>query len=51
VLLVFAIGPAIAHLISAALIARFPLDAAAYAAVRVGLDRRELPEGGLSGRS
>jgi glycoside/pentoside/hexuronide:cation symporter, GPH family len=41
-LLVFAIGPAIAHLISAALIMRFPLDAAAYSAIREGLDRREM---------
>jgi glycoside/pentoside/hexuronide:cation symporter, GPH family len=47
VLLVFAIGPAIAHLISAALIARFPLDSVAYAAIRVGLDRREMKGAGV----
>jgi len=40
-LFVFALGPAIAHLISAALIARFPLDAVAYAAVRRELDERD----------
>src|SRR3546814_13414607 len=33
-LLVFALGPAIAHAFSAALLARFPLDEAAHAEIR-----------------
>lgn len=37
-LLVFALGPAIAHAISAALVARFPLDAAAHSEIRRQLD-------------
>lgn len=36
--LVFALGPAIAHALSAALIARFPLDEAGYAEIRRQLD-------------
>jgi glycoside/pentoside/hexuronide:cation symporter, GPH family len=40
-LLVFALGPAIAHLISAALISGFPLDASAHAAIRRELDERD----------
>lgn len=38
VVLIFALGPALAHLISAALIARFPLDAKAHAEIRRQLD-------------
>jgi glycoside/pentoside/hexuronide:cation symporter, GPH family len=38
---VFALGPAIAHLISAALISGFPLDATAHAAIRRELDERD----------
>lgn len=41
-LLVFAIGPAVAHLVSAAWIIRFPLDAVAYSTIREGLDRRAM---------
>lgn len=37
-LLVFGLGPAIAHALSAALIARFPLDEAAHAEIRRQLD-------------
>ncbi len=37
-LIVFALGPAIAHAFSAALIARFPLDEAAHAEIRRQLD-------------
>ncbi|WP_422060720.1 MFS transporter [Sphingopyxis sp.] len=37
-LVVFALGPAIAHAFSAALIARFPLDEAAHAEIRRQLD-------------
>lgn len=37
-LLVFALGPAIAHALSAALIARFPLDEAAHAEIRRQLE-------------
>lgn len=37
-LIVFAAGPAIAHALSAALIARFPLDEAAHAEIRRQLD-------------
>lgn len=37
---VFALGPAAAHIISAALIWRFPLDEAAHAAIRRTLDER-----------
>jgi Na+/melibiose symporter-like transporter len=40
-LFVFALGPAIAHLISAALIGGFPLDASAHAAIRRELDERD----------
>ncbi|MCW1429679.1 MFS transporter [Novosphingobium sp. JCM 18896] len=39
-LLVFAIGPALAHLVSAALLRGFDLDEAAHAEVRRELDRR-----------
>lgn len=39
-LLVFALGPALAHLASAAFLRGFPLDEAAHAAVRRELDRR-----------
>ncbi|HKX79690.1 MAG TPA: MFS transporter [Novosphingobium sp.] len=39
-LAVFALGPALAHLASAALLRGFPLDEAAHAAVRQKLDRR-----------
>ncbi len=38
--LVFALGPALSHLVSAALLHGFPLDEAAHAAVRRELDRR-----------
>ncbi len=38
--LVFALGPALSHLVSAALLRGFPLDEAAHAAVRSELDRR-----------
>lgn len=38
-LLVFAFGPAVAHSLSAALIARFPLDEAAHSEIRRRLDR------------
>lgn len=38
VLLVFALGPAVAHALSAALIARFPLDEAAHTAIRRQLE-------------
>jgi Na+/melibiose symporter-like transporter len=38
--LVFALGPALSHLVSAALLRGFPLDEAAHAAVRRELDRR-----------
>ena len=37
-LLVFALGPALAHALSAALIARFPLDEAAHSEIRRRLD-------------
>jgi Na+/melibiose symporter-like transporter len=40
-LLVFALGPAIAHLISAALIHGFPIDADAHAEIRRALAARE----------
>ncbi|MGK6354693.1 MFS transporter [Sphingomonas sp. DT-207] len=40
---VFALGPALAHAISAALIWRFPLDEAAHAEVRRALDARTQP--------
>lgn len=39
--LVFALGPALAHLISAGLIAGFPLDAARHAEIRRQLDLRD----------
>jgi Na+/melibiose symporter-like transporter len=38
---VFALGPAIAHIVSAALLIRFPLDAAAHARIRAALATRE----------
>jgi glycoside/pentoside/hexuronide:cation symporter, GPH family len=38
--LVFALGPALAHLVSAALIWRFPLDQTRHAAIRRALDAR-----------
>lgn len=37
---VFALGPALAHIVAAALIARFPLDEAAHADIRRALDAR-----------
>jgi glycoside/pentoside/hexuronide:cation symporter, GPH family len=40
-LLVFALGPAISHLISAALITGFPLDAVRHAEIRRGLELRD----------
>jgi GPH family glycoside/pentoside/hexuronide:cation symporter len=40
-LFVFALGPAIAHLISGALVSRFPLDATAHAAIRRELADRD----------
>ena len=36
----FALGPAVAHIISAALIWRFPLDQTRHAAIRRALDER-----------
>lgn len=39
--LVFALGPALSHVVSALLIARFPLDEASHAAVRRALDARD----------
>jgi len=39
--LIFALGPAIAHLISAALIHAFPIDQAAHAEIRRALDARD----------
>lgn len=39
--LVFALGPALSHIVSALLIARFPLDEASHAAVRHALDVRD----------
>lgn len=41
-LLVFALGPAVAHILSAALIFGFPLDAAAHADIRRKLEERRL---------
>lgn len=38
--LVFALGPALAHLLSAAILWRFPLDAQRHAAIRRALDAR-----------
>jgi Na+/melibiose symporter-like transporter len=43
-LFVFALGPAIAHLVSAALISGFPLDANAHAAIQRELDEHEVKE-------
>jgi GPH family glycoside/pentoside/hexuronide:cation symporter len=43
--LVFALGPALSHLISAALIMRFPLDERRHATIRAALDRS--PSGAL----
>ena len=40
-LFVFALGPSIAHLISAALVSAFPLDATTHAAIRRELDERD----------
>lgn len=40
-LLVFALGPALAHLASAALVYGFPLDAASHARIRASLDQRD----------
>lgn len=40
---VFALGPALAHLVSAALIARFPLDEARHAEIRAALAARDHP--------
>jgi Na+/melibiose symporter-like transporter len=40
---VFALGPALAHILAAALIWRFPLDQAAYAEVRRALDAQTEP--------
>lgn len=40
-LLVFALGPALAHLVSALLVAGFPLDAKAHAAIRSQLAERD----------
>jgi Na+/melibiose symporter-like transporter len=42
-LLVFALGPALAHLCSAALLRGFPLDETAHAEVRRALDRQPAP--------
>jgi Na+/melibiose symporter-like transporter len=42
-LLVFALGPALSHLVSALLVARFPLDARAHAEIRRELADRALP--------
>lgn len=39
---IFALGPAVAHIISAALIWRFPLDQTRHAAIRRALDTRDL---------
>jgi Na+/melibiose symporter-like transporter len=41
--LVFALGPALAHLLSAALIMRFPLDERRHAAIRAALDGSMAP--------
>jgi Na+/melibiose symporter-like transporter len=40
-LFVFALGPALAHLVSAALVSGFPLDSSAHAAIRRQLDERD----------
>ncbi len=40
--LLFALGPALAHIVSAALILRFPLDETAHAKIRTKLDLGEL---------
>jgi Na+/melibiose symporter-like transporter len=40
-LLVFALGPALGHLLAAALIAGFPLDASRHAAIRRAIEARE----------
>lgn len=40
--MVFALGPAIAHLVSAALINRFPIDEARHAEIRKALDAQSL---------
>jgi len=42
--LVFALGPAFAHIISAALIRGFPIDRARYAEIRRALDARDARE-------
>lgn len=41
VALVFALGPAIAHLIAAALVHRFPIDRESHAAIQRALDERD----------
>jgi Na+/melibiose symporter-like transporter len=43
--LVFALGPALAHAVSAALIARFPLDEARHREIRAALDRPDSANG------
>lgn len=43
---VFALGPAAAHLVSAALIARFSLDEAGHREIRAALDRKDHPHSG-----
>jgi Na+/melibiose symporter-like transporter len=44
--IVFALGPALAHLVSATLVARFPLNAATHAQVRQQLAEREALQSG-----
>lgn len=46
---VFALGPALAHLVSAALIARFPLDEARHRQIRAALEARGRPSPSASG--
>lgn len=43
---VFALGPAVAHAVSAALIARFSLDEAGHRVIRAALDARDQPHSG-----
>ncbi|MBU1378333.1 MAG: MFS transporter [Alphaproteobacteria bacterium] len=43
---VFALGPALAHAVSAVLIARFPLDEARHREIRAALDRKDQPHSG-----
>lgn len=47
-LLVFALGPALAHLVSAALVRGFPLDALAHAEIRRQLAERDTLRAGLA---